>query len=87
MGNQKGWTNRTLVRKTVQFEESDLDWIEAQSSMMEISSNEFIRRIITSFRLLQNFSFLEALRPASELESLMEQKTQKMANDLLGNED
>jgi hypothetical protein len=86
MGNQKGWTNRNLVRKTVQFEDSDLDWIEAQSTAMDISSNEFIRRIISSFRLLQNFSFLEALRPAEELEAIMKAKTDTLAEDLLGKE-
>ena len=86
MGNQKGWTERNLVRKTVQIEESDLDWIELQAQAMGVSSNEFIRRIVTSFRILQNFSFFEALRPADELEAKLRDKTDALAAAILGKE-
>jgi hypothetical protein len=85
MGNGKGWTKRTLVRKTVQLEESDIDWIEEQAETMDISSNEFIRRIISSFRILQNFTLFEALKPASHLEGVLWDRAEqlhKMAEEL-----
>jgi hypothetical protein len=78
MSNGKGWTNRTLVRKTVQLEESDVNWIEQQAAGMEISSNEFIRRVISSFRILQEFTIFEALRPAADLEGVLWEKVEAM---------
>jgi hypothetical protein len=85
MSNGKGWTKRQLVRKTVQLEESDVDWIEQQAQGMDISSNEFIRRIIASFRILQNFTLFEALKPASQLEGVLWDRAEhlhKMAEEL-----